>query len=216
MERSTILITKFEHACVRIDNGQHRLLIDPGLISSNLDIFSEVNNVLITHEHWDHFDAKQLQSAIEANQSLTIYTCKGVARHLEELGDRVRIVSNGDEFLVSTFMVKAIGENHHISHPDFPPVDNVGFLIDDKVFHPGDALTVVEVPTLLVPVQAPWMTATDLILYLRKTNSQQTFAIHDGLVNHWGQRVIDTILKSEAERDNRQLRRLRVGETVEV
>lgn len=42
------------------------------------------------------------------------------------------------------------GDKHHFSHPDVPPADNVGFLIDGEVFHPGDALTVVDAPTLLL------------------------------------------------------------------
>jgi len=87
----------------------------------------------------------------------------GVARRLIDLDDRVRVVGDGDVISVAGFEVTVAGKKHHVSHPDVPPVDNVGFLIDGEVFHPGDALTLLDVPTLLVPGQAPWMTAPDLI-----------------------------------------------------
>lgn len=72
------------------------------------------------------------------------------------------------------------GDKHHFSHPDVPPADNVGFLIDGEVFHPGDALTVVDAPTLLLPGQAPWLTVPDMIGYLRRMTPRRAYAIHDG------------------------------------
>lgn len=114
------------------------------------------------------------------------------------------------------FEVSVIGEKHHFSHPDVPPVDNVGFLIDGKVFHPGDALTVVEVPTLLVPGQAPWMTAPDLINYLREVKPARAYAIHDGLINDWGIKVLESLLDAEANNLNADIRRLEPGESVEI
>lgn len=115
---------------------------------------------------------------------------------------------------VAGLRVRAVGEKHHLSHPDVPPVDNVGFLIADEVFHPGDALTEVDVPTLLVPGQAPWMTVPDLIRYLRRM-PRRGYAIHDGLLNHWGLKVLDSVLRSEAERLQADIRWLRSGERVE-
>jgi len=98
------------------------------------------------------------------------------------------------------FQIRAVGEKHHRSHPDVLPVDNVGLLIDGEVFHPGDALTVVDVATLLVPGQAPWMTVPDLIGYLRRMAPRRAYAVHDGLLNDWGLQVLDGVLRSEAER----------------
>jgi len=44
-------------------------------------------------------------------------------------------------------------------------------------------LTILEVPTLLIPGQAPWMTVPGLISYLRAMTPQRAYAIHDGLIN---------------------------------
>ena len=212
----SLSITKFGHACVRIDNGREALVIDPGVMSPQHGILAGVDHVLITHEHFDHVDWDRLAAAMAANPLLTVYTCPGVARHLTPVADRVRVVRNGETFTVAGFDVSVVGEKHHVSHPDLPPVDNVGFLVDGDVLHPGDALPVLDVGTLLVPGQAPWMTMSDLIRYLRAVKPRRALAIHDGLLSDWGLRVLDETLAHEAEVLGVEVRRLAVGESVEA
>lgn len=209
-------LTKFGHACVRLEKNGHALVIDPGVMSQEPGILDGAQVILITHEHFDHFESERLIAAVGKNPDLRIYTCPGVARHLSQINDQVQVVSNGDVVSVVGFEISVIGEKHHFSHPDAPPVDNVGFLIDGEVFHPGDALTVVEVPTLLVPGQAPWMTAPDLINYLREVKPARAYAIHDGLINDWGIKVLESILDAEANNLNADIRRLEPGEGVEI
>lgn len=210
-------LTKFGHACVRLEKDARSLVIDPGVMTPEPDILDGVEAVLVTHEHFDHFEADRLVTATAKDPQLTIYTCPGVARHLTQLSDRVHVVGNGDEFSVAGFEVAVIGEKHHFSHPDAPPVDNVGFLIDGEVLHPGDALPdVLNVSTLLVPGQAPWMTVPDLISYLRRIRPRRAYAIHDGLINDWGIHVLESVLNSEAERLGADIRRLKPGESVEL
>ncbi|MFK0292818.1 MBL fold metallo-hydrolase [Streptomyces sp. NPDC090442] len=204
-------ITKYGHACVRVEKNDRAIVIDPGVMTPELAATAGVEAVLITHEHFDHFDPERLRGIESA-----IYTCAGVARHLEGLGERVHVVHDGDEFTVAGFEVSVVGEKHHFSHPDTPPVDNVGFLIDAEVFHPGDALTVVDAPTLLLPGQAPWLTTPDMIDYLRRIAPLRAYAIHDGLINEWGQKVLDSVLSMEADRAGTDIRRLLPGEKVEV
>lgn len=210
-------LTKFGHACVRLEKDARSLVIDPGAMTPEPGILDGAEAVLITHEHFDHFEADRLITAAAKEPRLTIYTCSGVARHLTQLSDRVRVVGNGDVLSAAGFEVLVVGEKHHFSHPDAPPVDNVGFLIDEEVFHPGDALTILDdVPTLLVPGQAPWMTVPDLISYLRRLRPDRAYAIHDGLINDWGIQVLESALSAEAERLGADIRRIKPGESVEL
>ncbi|MFI0716678.1 MBL fold metallo-hydrolase [Streptomyces inhibens] len=204
-------ITKFGHACVRLERKGRAIVIDPGVMTPEPGALAGVEAVLVTHEHFDHFDPERLRGCDSA-----IYTCAGVARHLSRLGERVNVVRDGDSFSVAGFEVSAAGDKHHFSHPDVPPVDNVGFLIDGEVFHPGDALTEVDVPTLLLPGQAPWLTVPEMIGYVRRMAPRRAYAIHDGLINEWGLRVLDDVLAMEAERAGTDIRRLRPGESVEL
>lgn len=201
---------------MRLEKNGRALVIDPGAMTPEAEAVADAEAVLITHEHFDHFEPERLRAAVDGNPQLVVYTCPGVARHLAELGDRVRVVGQGDVLSVAGFEVTVVGEKHHFSHPDVPPVDNVGFVIDGEVFHPGDALTVIDVPTLLVPGQAPWMTVPDLIAYLRTMAPRRAYAIHDGLINDWGVKVLESVLAAEAERLGADIRRLKPGESVEV
>lgn len=74
----------------------------------------------------------------------------------------------------------------------------------------------VDVPTLLLPGQAPWLTVPDMIDYLRRMAPRRAYAIHDGLINEWGLMVLDDVLEMEAKRAGADIRRLRPGESVEL
>lgn len=204
-------LTKFGHACVRLDKDGRAIVVDPGAMTPETHALTGAEAILVTHEHFDHFDADRL-----GESELPVYTCPGVARHLTGLGDRVRVVNDGDSFSVAGFEVSVVGRKHHLSHPDAPPVDNIGFLVDGEVFHPGDALTVVDVPTLLLPGQAPWLTVPDMIGYLRRIAPRRAYAVHDGLLNEWGLQVLDSVLAMEAERAGTEIRRPKSGESIEL
>ncbi|MBX6354787.1 MAG: MBL fold metallo-hydrolase [Micromonosporaceae bacterium] len=209
-------LVKFGHACVRLEKQGRAIVVDPGAMTPEPAALLDIEAVLITHEHFDHFDPVRLREAVGRHPDLRIYTCPGVARQLTDLGDRVVVVGNGDAFEAAGFRIEVVGEKHHYSHPDVPPVDNVGFVVDGEVFHPGDALTLVEVPTLLVPGQAPWMTVPDLIGYLRRMAPRRAYAIHDGLINEWGIKVLEGVLEAEAARLNAEIRRLPPGGHVQL
>lgn len=210
-------LTKFGHGCVQLEKNGRSLVVDPATLTPEAaEALTGADAVLVTHEHFDHFQPDRLRAAVSQNPYLAVYTCAGVARHLDDLGDRINIVHDGDAFSVAEFDVTVVGEKHHFSHPDVPPVDNLGFLVDGEVFHPGDALTVVDAPILLAPGQVPWMTVPDLIIYLRKVAPRRAYAIHDGLINEWGSKVLESVLDSEADRLNADIRRLRPGESTEL
>ncbi|MEU8837457.1 MBL fold metallo-hydrolase, partial [Streptomyces sp900116325] len=201
---------------VSLEKDGKRLVVDPGLMTGEPEALSDIDCVLVTHEHFDHFEPHRLRAALADNQDLVVYTCPGVAKHLRDVWDRVEVVQDDDAFTVSGFAVSVIGRKHHASHPDAPPVDNIGFLVDSEVFHPGDALTIVDAPTLLAPCQAPWLTVPDLVAYLRTAQPRRAYAVRDGLMNVWGLRVIDDVLRREAERTGRGIRRLLPGEAVNL
>ncbi|GAA2848917.1 MBL fold metallo-hydrolase [Streptosporangium fragile] len=208
-------LTKFGHACVRLEKDGSVLVIDPGSFSgeSTLD---GARAVLITHEHFDHVDADRLRRAAEADPSLEIWTNESVAATLAGVPAKVQVVRDGDAFETAGFAVRTVGEWHAPNHPDMPIVRNVGFLVDEEVFYPGDALTPpgVEVPTLLVPTNAPWLKGYEVIEYLRRVRPARAFSTHDGLLNDIGLGLIDTWLGMEADKQKAEIRRLAPGESV--
>ena len=207
-------LTKLGHACWRLEKDGRVLVIDPGAFSGE-GLLDGADAVLITHEHFDHVDANLLKNA---SPDLEVYTCQAVANQLGEIPARVQVVNHGDAFGTAGFDVRAVGEWHALNLPDVPPVQNVGFFVDDEVFYPGDALTAPgrDVPTLLVPTNAPWLKGAEMIMYLRYVRPARAYSTHDGLVNDIGATLIDNWLGMEAGRQKADFRRIPVGESVEV
>ena len=46
-------LTKFGHACVRLEKNGHILVIDPGVMSQEPGILDGAQAILITHEHFE-------------------------------------------------------------------------------------------------------------------------------------------------------------------
>jgi L-ascorbate metabolism protein UlaG (beta-lactamase superfamily) len=209
-------LTKLGHACVRMRKDDRTLVIDPGGLTPENDAIAGAEAVLITHEHFDHLEAARLRGALSQDPRLTVYTCRAVADILSDMGDRIRVVGDGDALTIAGFDVAVAGTKHEIVHPDVPPVDNVGFFIDGEVFHPGDAFTVLDAPTLLVPGQAPWMKSLEMIQYLRAVTPRRAYAVHDGLLNDFGLALMTSQLEGEGKHQEADFRRLEPGESVEV
>ncbi|NUW45245.1 MBL fold metallo-hydrolase [Nonomuraea rhodomycinica] len=207
-------LIKYGHACWRLEKDGKVLVIDPGIFSE-AEALDGADAVLITHQHADHLDPDRLRSA---PADLEVWTCEAVAGELAEVPVKVQTVRHGDAFEVAGFGVRAFGEWHAANHPDMSVVENVGFLIDDEVFYPGDALTVpgVEVPTLLVPTTAPWLRLPDMVEYLRTIRPARAYSTHDALYSEVGLGLLDTWLKLEADKQGADIRRVPAGGSVDL
>ncbi|QMU76039.1 MBL fold metallo-hydrolase [Streptacidiphilus sp. PB12-B1b] len=209
-------LTKFGHACVRLEKDGGVLVLDPGVFSE-ADALDGADAVLITHEHADHFEEARLRAAAEANPALVIWTNGAVADQLTGLGEgRVRRVGHGDAFTAAGFDVEVHGEWHAEIHPEIPRIGNVGFAVDGEVFHPGDALTVPEreIGTLLLPVHAPWSKTAEVVDYARAVGASRAFALHDVLLSEVGLGLVQNFVGMFAKETD--YRRLAPGESVDL
>jgi L-ascorbate metabolism protein UlaG (beta-lactamase superfamily) len=209
-------LTKMGHACVRLEKGGQTLVLDPGVFTEP-EALDGADAVLITHEHFDHFEESRLRAAAEANPALKIWSNGVVADQLSGLGKgRVHVVGHGDTFSAVGFDIEVYGEWHAVIHPDIPQVGNVGFLLDGEVFHPGDALTVPDRPvgTLLLPVHAPWSKTSEITDYAAAVGASRAYALHDAMLSPIGlaavERFVGMLVKGTA------YERLASGESVEI
>jgi L-ascorbate metabolism protein UlaG (beta-lactamase superfamily) len=211
-------LTKFGHACVRLEDAATTIVLDPGALTDPAVTYT-ADALLITHEHFDHFVADTVKAAATANPDLAVWAPESVVtqlRDVEELAGRVRPAAHGDTLSVGELDIHVYGEWHAPTHLD--PVRNVGYLVGGKVFHPGDAFTVPEEPvdTLLLPVHAPWLKSLEVLEYADKVGARRGFPIHDGLVNDVGVVVVDNILGAVGRRTGKEYRRLPVGESTDL
>ena len=178
-------LTKFGHSCVRIDDGDRTLVLDPGAFSDLDPALDGADAVLITHEHIDHVNGDRLRAAAQADPRLRIWAPAGVAASFADLGEQVVAVGAGESFEAAGFPVRTFGGQHALIHPLIPIVANVGYLIGESVYHPGDSFVVPPAPvsTLLFPAVAPWSKMAEVIDFVVAVRAPKALPIHDGIVN---------------------------------
>ncbi len=181
-------LTKYSHSCVRFDDGERSLVIDPGTLSETDAALDGAGGVLITHEHPDHLDVDAVRSAAGADPTLRIWAPSGVAASLGDLGEQVVAVAPGESFEAVGFAVETFGGQHGLLHPTVPVVQNNCYLIDGAVYHPGDSVIVPtkQVQTLLVPIHGPWSSTADVIDFVVSVRAPKAIQIHDGMLNDRG------------------------------
>ena len=175
---SAMRITKYTHACVRLEHEGRVLVIDPGTWSEPAAL-SGADAVLVTHEHGDHIDVLRL-----AGLGVPVYAPAGA----DIVGVGVIPISPGDAFTAAGFPVAAVGGRHAPIYDGQPDCPNLGYVVDGAVYHPGDSLHVPQEPveTLLVPAQGSWLKMAEAIDFVKAIGPRRAFAIHDAQVNHRG------------------------------
>ncbi|MFJ8002528.1 MBL fold metallo-hydrolase [Streptomyces sp. NPDC096310] len=171
-------ITKYAHSCVRLEHDGGTLIIDPG-VWSEPEALSGADAVLVTHEHDDHIDLLRLKGL-----GVPVYAPKSA--RIPSL-DFTGVVA-GEEFTAAGFRVAAQGGQHARIYGALPDCANLGYLVEDHLYHPGDSLHRPDRPveTLLVPLQGSWMKTDEAIDFVRAVDPERAYGIHDGQVNERG------------------------------
>ncbi|MEU8239123.1 MBL fold metallo-hydrolase [Actinoplanes missouriensis] len=187
-------LIKHAHACVTFTEGGRRLLVDPGTFTPDAaELVAAADAVLVTHTHFDHFDTGTLAAELDRRPDLPVY---GPAAVTEELGGRATTVTAGDRIEAAGFTVTVHGESHALIHADIPRVDNVGYLVAGRVFHPGDsyALPGVAVETLLLPTSGPWTKFGEAADFVRAVHPSRLIQIHELMLSELGQNAARTLI----------------------
>ncbi|MFF3448751.1 MBL fold metallo-hydrolase [Streptomyces sp. NPDC002667] len=191
-------LTKHAHACVTLEKDGTRLVIDPGTFTPDAaEAVSRAHAVLITHEHFDHFDDKLVAAALEDRPDLHVYGTAAVAAALGGRSSRVHTVIAGDTFTVGSITVTVHGHRHAPIHADIPCPDNVGYLLDGGVvYHPGDAYFAPEAPvrTLLLPTSGPWTKLGEAADYVRAVKPERVIQIHELMLSDLGRQSTANLL----------------------
>jgi L-ascorbate metabolism protein UlaG (beta-lactamase superfamily) len=182
-------ITKFGHACVRVQTDGGVVVLDPGVFT-DAGALDGADAVLITHEHADHVHPEHLRGT-----DVPIWTIAAVERMLREqapdVAERVTVVRPGDRLDIAGAAVEVVGEKHAVIHPDYDRFDNSGYVLESggsSLYHPGDALTPPgrAVDVLLAPVSAPWLKVSEAVDFVREVAAPTSLAIHDRVYSDIG------------------------------
>lgn len=213
-------MTRWGHACVRLERDGSRLVIDPGSFS-DLSVLDTADAVLVTHEHADHVVVERLRATLANRSHLHVWAPGVVVDLLDGTGaaaGRVHAVQHGDAFTAAGFEVVVLGEWHELVHPDVPRVANVAYLVDGSVLHPGDSFTLppasTSVDVLLAPVGGPWLKLAEVIDYARAVRPRLVVPIHDALLSDVGRASADRLVAALG--GSPEYRRLGAGDELMV
>ncbi len=170
-------VTKFGQSCLLIEKGEDRLLIDPGSFFSakhQLAELGKISGVLYTHQHADHCDVSLFEPIRSAG--VKMYGNSDVAA---KVGQGIETVSDGQEFGVASFKVKA----HDLPHcllPGSEPPPNTGYIIDGVFFHPGDGVETsgFRVDALGVAIAGPDVSPLDAINLIQALGARKAIPMH--------------------------------------
>lgn len=220
-----MLLTKYTHSCIRLERDSRVLVIDPGTYSEAKEALEGAHHVLITHEHPDHVDAEVVLDALRGNSGLELFAPHSVASDLRaKAGDSSAASRIIDVIPESTldlpgFNVKTFGGQHALIHPLMPLVANIGYLINDDVYHPGDSFVVphgLQPKTLLVPVHAPWSKTAEVIDFVIAARAPKAYQIHEALLNQTGLNMVEGHVKRIGSYYGTEFQHLDTGDTVEL
>lgn len=192
-------VTKFEHACLAVEKDGKTIVIDPGDFTTDFSAPSDVVAIIITHEHSDHYSLQHIDEILKTSPNAIIIGPQDVTTKLGAYNTHT--VNNGDGFALEGFDLDFYGGKHKVIHPKLPKIQNIGVLIEDRLYYPGDSFTVPDksVDILALPISAPWMKLSEAIDFMQTIGARFTFPTHDAILSATGQEVADRLIGSFAK-----------------
>ncbi|MFT4212374.1 MAG: MBL fold metallo-hydrolase [Microbacterium sp.] len=210
-------VTKHEHAALTLEKNGRKLIVDPGNYTNPLPDVADVAAVVITHEHADHWTPDQLDRILRLNAEVPIYGPEGVAR--AAAGYRITVVSPGDTLDVDPFHLEFFGGHHAVIHESIPVIENVGVLVDDAFYYPGDSYAVpkgAKVELLAAPVGAPWLKIGDAMDFVLAVAPRRAFGTHDMTISQIGRGIGRARLQWATEQHGGEFLELDPGDSVDL
>lgn len=208
-------LTKFEHSCFTLENEGNVLVIDPGAWAKDFRAPENVVAVVVTHEHADHFDSEKLSAIVDKNPNAVIYGPEAVTDQINSLPTQT--VSPNETVTVDGFRLTFVGGVHATIveglHPQF---QNLGVIVNDTLYHPGDSLALPGRPikVLSLPITAPWEKVQESVQFLIDVKPEFAFPTHDAMLSELGLGLYDRWHALAAEKNNIGYKR--ISGTIEI
>jgi L-ascorbate metabolism protein UlaG (beta-lactamase superfamily) len=209
-------LTKYEHACLVLENGGDTLVIDPGAFTRDLVGLSAVTAIVITHEHADHWSPAQLDRIIATNPDVTIFGPAGVTHSATSYP--ITTVAAGDHVSAGSFTLEFFGGIHATIHASIPVTDNVGVLVNGVFYYAGDSFTAPGVPvdTLAVPAGAPWLKISEVMDYVVEVSPRRSFPTHEMVLSPAGKSMSNTRIDEMTTLGGGEFFALEPGDTLDM
>lgn len=209
-------LTKFQHACLVIEHEGATIVIDPGVFSHDFIAPKNIDAIIITHEHPDHFDEALVKKLLRKFPKATLYAHETISGRFTDFP--TVIAAPGQDYTIGTTALRFYGGEHAPIAESIQTPPNLGVLIANTLYYPGDSFIVPNDKTvhiLALPVSAPWLKISDSIKLLEAVKPAYAFPTHDAILSADGKGIVDRILGVSAASHSIQYKRLD-GASVEV
>lgn len=209
-------ITKYEHACLIVEESGSKLVIDPGQFTAQLPNLDEVTAIVITHVHADHIDERKVKQIITDNPSVKIFSTQEVADAFHNLN--VIVIEPGSMHQIGPFTLAFFGGEHATIHSSFPKTQNIGVLVNSILYYPGDSFALPGRPikALAAPAAAPWLKISEAMDFIGDIKPELAFPTHDAILSDEGKQVFDSMLEPFAKKAGTTYQRLKTGQSITV
>lgn len=204
-----MILTKYEHACFTLEKDGKLLVVDPGAYTTDLPALESVAAIVVTHDHPDHHDPNALGAIVAHNPDAVIYAPEDITKQFGETLPH-QAVNAGETVKAGPFSLEFFGGEHATIHSDLPHPTNLGVMINERVYYPGDSFTAPGKPVdvLALPTAAPWMRIGEAFDFLQTVKPRLAFPTHDAISSDGGKQLADQMTPAFAKKVGAIYRRL--------
>jgi L-ascorbate metabolism protein UlaG (beta-lactamase superfamily) len=212
-------LTKYGHACIVIEEQGKKLIIDPGAYT-DLPAITDVTAVLFTHVHGDHFSAELLANILKNNPQARALGTHEVAAEARKSNLNVTPVDAGEHTTVEPFQLAFFGGRHALVFKDRPDNENVGVLVNNRLYYPGDSFDMpgdIQPEILALPVSGPWLKISESIEFVERVRpTKLCIPTHDAMLSPMGASITENWLLGICEQSGATFAALKPGESIEA
>ena len=208
-------LTKFQHACFVVEKDGVSVVVDPGNFTHDFIMPKHVAAVFITHNHGDHLDNQKVIAILREHPKAVLLAHESILSDFKN--EHTQAVKADETVDVNGILLKFVGGDHEPIDITIPVPVNLGVIIENQLYYPGDSYYVPEEPIkeLLLPVSAPWLSINHAMDMVRNLKPSFAFPTHDAILSEEGQALVDTLVTKITKDLGVTYQRIN-GETVEL
>jgi L-ascorbate metabolism protein UlaG (beta-lactamase superfamily) len=216
-------IAKYLHSCLLVQDGDAKILIDPGMFSFaeggvKPGDLRDITTVLITHNHGDHADPAALKTIIANNPGLKIYGNADTKNSLAKESIPVELFETGEK-KISTMAIEAFPAEHQKLIR--PISQNTAYLLNKLLLVTGDSLDARlmahrGVKVLASPIMGPWAGQVEIAEFITKIAPVVFIPLHEAYVKESFAKRMTKMFAEHLAGFNIELRPLKTGEWLEA
>lgn len=210
-------LTKYGHACLLLKKDGTNLLIDPGSFTELPADLPKIGFVIVTEEHYDHFNPDNLETIARSNPDVQIYTTTAVQAKLKDTELHAHAVTGDQTIPLGAFNI-TFSETDHAVVYQTSPCKSLTITVDgDALYYPSDSHKTIDakVKVLALPTSGPWFKVSECIEFANAVDSEIVIPTHNGLNSENGHTVTHNFIVNNIDPD-RIFTYLQVGESTEV